>query len=364
MRITFVVPDGGLSGGIRVIAIYAEHLQERGHQVCIVATPPKSPTLKRRLKALLKGQGWLPDPLRGPSHLDNIKAQLHVVDRFRPITDKDVPDADVVVATWWETSLWVAKLSPVKGAKAYFMQDYGAAGQELEKIVPTWSLPLHMITISQWLVELIRQYCKQARIALVPNSIDTNIFHAASRGKQPFPTIGFLYSSKPTKGADLALEAIALARRQVPDLRVIMFGSEALSPMLSLPPNTMHEHMPSDDRIREIYASCDAWLFPSRLEGFGLPILEAMACRTPVIGTPAGAAPELLEGGAGILVRPNDSEDMARAIVKICQFSEAEWLRMSSAAHAKASSYTWGEATDLFEAALCQAIEYEKSTAS
>jgi len=44
-----------------------------------------------------------------------------------------------------------------------------------------------------------------------------------------------------------------------------------------------------------------------------LPILEAMACRTPVIGTPAGPAPELLGAGGGILVRPEDPADMAMA---------------------------------------------------
>lgn len=59
---------------------------------------PQEPHLKKGLKALFKGQGWLSNPVRGPSHLGNIKAKLHVVDYFRPITDKDVPDADVVVA--------------------------------------------------------------------------------------------------------------------------------------------------------------------------------------------------------------------------------------------------------------------------
>ncbi|MGC8714943.1 MAG: glycosyltransferase [Leptodesmis sp.] len=53
--------------------------------------------------------------------------------------------------------------------------------------------------------------------------------------------------------------------------------------------------------MRDYYSACDAWLFPSRYEAVGLPILEAMACRTPVIGTPAGIAPEMLSDGAGIL---------------------------------------------------------------
>ena len=52
-----------------------------------------------------------------------------------------------------------------------------------------------------------------------------------------------------------------------------------------------------------------------RSDGFGLPI----------IGTPAGAAPELQACVGGILVKPKDPEDMAKAIEQICQLSDAEW---------------------------------------
>jgi glycosyltransferase involved in cell wall biosynthesis len=61
-------------------------------------------------------------------------------------------------------------------------------------------------------------------------------------------------------------------------------------------------HRPAQNELRSHYAACDAWLFGSRLECFGLPMLEAMACRTPVIAVPVGAAPDLLATGAGELV--------------------------------------------------------------
>jgi glycosyltransferase involved in cell wall biosynthesis len=112
--------------------------------------------------------------------------------------------------------------------------------------------------------------------------------------------------------------------------------------------------------IKEIYAQCDAWLFGSRTEGFGLPILEAMACRTPVIGTPTGAAPDLLAPGGGILVKPEDPQDMARAIEQICRMPDEEWRIRSRLAYTKAISYTWDDATDLFEVALNQAIKVSK----
>ena len=85
-----------------------------------------------------------------------------------------------------------------------------------------------------------------------------------------------------------------------------------------------------------------------------------MACHTPVIGTPAGAASELLSGGAGILVKPEDPEDMAMAIEKVCTMSDSEWRALSDAAYAKATSYTWDDAAKLFEAALQTAIQRSK----
>ena len=99
------------------------------------------------------------------------------------------------------------------------------------------------------------------------------------------------------------------------------------------------------------------WLFSSRSEGFGLPLLEAMACRTPVIATPAGAAPEVCAGGGGILVPIDDPADMARAIERVAGLPEAAWREMSDKAHATASRYTWDDATDRFEAALNRAVE-------
>ncbi|MEO6861653.1 MAG: glycosyltransferase family 4 protein [Microcoleus sp.] len=106
-----------------------------------------------------------------------------------------------------------------------------------------------------------------------------------------------------------------------------------------------------------MYSKCDAWLFASRSEGFGLPIIEAMACGTPVMGTPVGGVPELLAGGGGILVKPEEPEDMAKAIEQICQLSDAEWRAMSETPLEKVINYIWEDATELFETALYAARE-------
>ena len=84
-----------------------------------------------------------------------------------------------------------------------------------------------------------------------------------------------------------------------------------------------------------------------RSDGFGLPI----------IGTPGGGDPELQACGGGILVKPKDPEDMAKAIEQICQLSDAERRAMSKTAWEKVINYDWEDATNLFEAALYAAVE-------
>ncbi len=106
--------------------------------------------------------------------------------------------------------------------------------------------------------------------------------------------------------------------------------------------------------LKTIYAQCDAWLFGSRVEGFGLPILEAMACRTPVIATPAGAAPELIAQGGGILVPPESPQAMADAIITLCQMAQRDWLNLSAQAYACALNYDVNQACRQFESVLKQ----------
>ena len=357
MRITFISPPLGLGGGTKVIAIYAERLRRRGHDVAVVYLPLPRPGLREVVRSLRHGRGIPSFARTGPSHFDGVAGVERImIDRPRPVIDADVPDGDVVVATWWETAEWVAALSPCKGAKVYFLQHYEVHSHlPIERVKATWSLPLRKIVICQWLADVARTKYGDGDVSLVPNSVDTNQFHAPLRGKQPLPTVGLMYSRIPFKGSDIALKAIEIARRTLPGLRLVAFGTHPSQPHMPLPTHTRFGLSPPQDELKDYYAACDAWLFTSRSEGFGLPILEAMACRTPVIAVPAGAAPELVGQGGGILVKPEDPEDMAAAIAHIHALSDPDWRAMSDLAHATATRYTWDDATDLFERALQEA---------
>ena len=358
MKITLINPTVNFSGGIRVVAIYADRLQKRGHEVNLISVPKFPPTIAQQVKSLLKGKGLISKPKKRSSHFDQIDVPHYVINHRPPVVNKDVPDADVVIATWWETAEWVANLSPSKGAKVYFIQHHEIHDYlPKERSAATYQLPLQKITISQWLVDIMQKQYGDDKVYLVPNAVEQSQFYASPRNKQSFPTVGFMYAKVFWKGCDLSLKAFNLAAENNPNLKLIAFGKDKIDDNLPLPSVAKYYYKPAQDEIKDIYASCDVWLFGSRNEGFGLPLLEAMACRTPVIGTPAGAAPELISQGGGILVNHESPEEMARAIERICQMSESEWKAMSDAAYHTATSYTWDDATDLFEEALKTAIK-------
>jgi glycosyltransferase involved in cell wall biosynthesis len=364
MRITFLLPGGGLSGGVRVVAIYAEALSRLGHKVLVAHPARRHLTLKSKLKSWVRGRGWPKDVAREPSHLDGRSFEKRVVAAGRPILDADVPDADVVVATWWETAEWAARLAPSKGAKAYFIQGDEATfpGQPGDRVEATYRLPMHRITISGWLMKVLRDRYGTADVTLVPNGVDLDQFRASPRGKQPVPTVGFLYSRLRFKGCDIILDAVAAARKQLPALSLVAFGNEPPGPPHVFPPGTVFEVCPAQDRLRELYARCDAWLFASRSDGFGLPLVEALACRTPIIGVPMGAAPELVDAGGGFLVRAEDAADMSRAILKVASMTNEEWRALSERAHAIAAARSWAASIKLMEQALRTAGERGRGT--
>jgi glycosyltransferase involved in cell wall biosynthesis len=196
MKIIFIVGNWvNLSGGNRVIAIYAERLQKRGHEVFVVCPAKQKPSLHQEIRSILKGQGWIPIGNKGASHFDNTDIPRVVLKHGSPVIDADVPDADVVVATWWETAEWVANLSKEKGAKAYFIQhhevhDYFTPEQK-EKAKASYLLPLHKITIAQWLIELMQTRYGDAKVSLIPNSVDLEKFYAPPPWQATHPDCGY-----------------------------------------------------------------------------------------------------------------------------------------------------------------------------
>jgi glycosyltransferase involved in cell wall biosynthesis len=360
MRVNFVLPEVNLGGGTRVIAMYAEHLRRRGHQVLVVSGPRRLPPLRNRFKSLLTGRGW-PKVAPEPSYFDPLEVEHRVIESHRPITDSDLPDADAVVATWWETAEWVAKLSSRKGAKAYLIQQMESnfPGQPADRIEATWRLPMQKIVVSQWLTEVARDRFGDDTSIIVPNGIDLDLFHAPRRGKQPRPTVGFMYvPQSPHKGTATALSVIAAASRRIPGLHVRAFGPEHLAPSAALPPGSEYFQKPPQHSLRDIYAGCDVWLCTSTSEGYHLPPHEAMACRCPVVSTRVGGPMDLIKDGVnGYLVDVGNTSGLTNRLIEILELPEPAWQRLSEATYECVKNFTWDKATILFERALEVTVE-------
>jgi hypothetical protein len=104
MRITFLLPEENMSGGIKVVAICARMMANHGYDIVLVPPPPMLVPLRSKLRSLIKGKGWSSPLTRPKSRLNNLDLNHHVLDRWCAPTDEDVPNGDVVVATWRETA--------------------------------------------------------------------------------------------------------------------------------------------------------------------------------------------------------------------------------------------------------------------
>jgi glycosyltransferase involved in cell wall biosynthesis len=349
LRVSFVLPDRGLSGGIRVVVIHANRLIERGHQVAIVYPRRPWPRNPRRLLRRLYNEGrrWTG---RDRDHIDTFTGFTVVTSQSR--SRSAVPDGDMVFATHWLTADLVADLPPRKGRKAYFLQSYEAHSFDPEKVDATWRLPLQKFVVARWLQDLAREKFGDASAVWVPNGVDRSQFDAPPRGLHSPRSIGFVYSPASVKNPEMALEVHERVRRRFPDLQLISFGAARPTLVHRAVPNMTFFRRPPQETLRDIYASADVWLCSSGVEGFGLPLLEAMACRCPVVTTRCGGVVDFVRDGQnGFLVDVGDAEGMADAVIGLLSDPQ-RWDRASQAAYATRLEFTWERSSSLFEAAL------------
>ena len=148
----------------------------------------------------------------------------------------------------------------------------------------------------------------------------------------------------------VALEAVLEARRHfgsLPRLSLVLAGidagtGESLRAVAAAAdaPDALVQLGPVEERLlHSLYRCAAALVYPSRYEGFGLPLIEAMACGTPVIAARAGSIPEVL-GDAGILLDPDDRRGWTEAIIAVVN-DEALRARMRAAGKARAAGFTW-----------------------
>ncbi|WP_146617925.1 glycosyltransferase family 4 protein, partial [Rhodoplanes serenus] len=149
----------------------------------------------------------------------------------------------------------------------------------------------------------------------------------------------------PRKGYDVLVAA--LARLADLDWRLTIAGATDRDPAtaaalvrqivdLGLGDRVVVAGAVPDDRLAALYAASDVFVLASRFEGYGMAFSEAVAYGLPVVGTTAGAIPDTVPAGTGLLVPPDDPTALAAALRTLIT-DEATRTRIAAAARAAAA---------------------------
>jgi glycosyltransferase involved in cell wall biosynthesis len=186
--------------------------------------------------------------------------------------------------------------------------------------------------------------------ALKPETDATVIARAREHYAHNQPFLFFVSTIEPRKNIIALVDALRVLRARGFSQRLLIAGRPGWlyqATIDHLKETGMQDtvdfldYVPDKD-LPALFAACDAFVFPSLYEGFGLPPLEAMACGAPVIASNTSSLPEIL-GDAAVLVNPRDIGEIADAIERV--ISDAglrEALRAKGIA--QAAKYSWERA--------------------
>jgi hypothetical protein len=304
--------------------------------------------------------GFLANLQRGV-HVDWFALKANLT-RVPTLTGRYIPDADIVVATWWETAYYVSKFSKEKGEKFYLIQHYEIWGGPEEKVNNTYRLGLRNIVISTWLKNVLRDKVNAPVEAVVLDAVDLDQFYPEDvhRDKE---TVRILmpYRKENWKGIGDGIKSFEIARQKLqskhPNIQLVMFGP---APGRDLPKYVEFHETPYGERLRKIYNSCHIFVFPSHCEGFGLPPMEAMACKCAVATTNVGGIPDYTIPGKTALVSPARSPELlAENIIKLAKDKELR-EHISEGGYDYIRKFTWDKATDELEELFSKALNRRK----
>jgi len=340
-KITFILPKLSLAGGIRVIGQYSHELLRLGHQVSVVARKPPWPSLRDVLRGRRQKDASAQVIM---SYFSGIEDRVSLVSSNRPLRPSDFPDADFIIATWWETVEWARTMPASKGRLVHLMQGYEMfPWLPLDRVAATYAEDTLKIAISNWVARQVLENHGRSSLAVIHNAVDIDHFSFRSERKNDIFRLGFIYAPDDIKNSNLAFELQDTLAARGFSCELLAFHSSSMPSELKKRPSLKAYYCPSQEQIPSLYQQCDLWLFLSLEEGFGLPIIEALSCGTPVLATHAGAAPELIKPGAnGYLCAPT-ADAFADAVERFAALGPAEKLTFAKRARETVTSWTWAD---------------------
>jgi glycosyltransferase involved in cell wall biosynthesis len=221
----------------------------------------------------------------------------------------------------------------------------------------SWVPPLlrtarHVLTNSQFTAAEIQRCTglQAERITVIPLGYDALHFTPGDP-QGPIPQQPYLLhvgQAYPHKNLRRLIQAFAQVAPAYPELRLVLAGKphptetpqlQALAAELGLQQRVEFRAYVPYTELPDLYRGALAFVFPSLWEGFGLPVLEAMACGTPVI-TSAGSGTEEAAGAAALLVNPADSLELGEAMALLLKNS-AEITRLRQLGLERAGRMQW-----------------------
>jgi len=203
------------------------------------------------------------------------------------------------------------------------------------------------------------------KVQVIPNGVASGFFAALER-REVLRELGItgpylltVANKKPHKNLGMAIRAFARLAPVDAALQLVMVGErfphlvrlQHLVRDLGVWDRVVEVETLSDARLATVYGFAEAFLFPSRQEGFGMVALEAMAAGTPVVAVDRAPIPAVV-GGAAVLVSIDDDAAMAAAVARLRV--DATWRADRVAAgRSRAAEFTWDRAGDVLAAVLC-----------
>ncbi len=179
---------------------------------------------------------------------------------------------------------------------------------------------------------LVQGGLDSARVPVVPSGIDFSVYKTdlprnylhKECGFEPGDyLVGIVAQLEDHKGHRYLIDAANILKAKTRKVKIVVVGEGSLRMELTKQAQTLNVKdlvyfMGFRDDIPRILASLDLFVLSSHLEGLGSSIMDAMACRLPVVATRTGGIPELVKNGeTGLLVPPRNPEALAEAILTL-----------------------------------------------
>lgn len=346
MRVNFLLPHFGVrpTGGFKIAYQYANYLSQKGYEVKIIHA---SSTEFDRIKYFMYIKLFIKMKLdkRWFEFNDNIKL-LYV-----PIlSNKYVPDADVTIATAWQTAEALEKLKSSKGKRIYLIQHYETWNGSKEDVDKTWKYDMHKIIISKWLIDIAKDMGLK-KVTYIPNALDHNKFKIVSAVENRELVISMMYSDVEWKGAIDGINALKIVKDKHPYIKVKFFGKCRKPSELPIWIE-YYENPKQQVLINDIYNKSAIFLCPSWSEGWGLPAMEAMACGCAVVTTDNGGALDFaIDNDTALICEPKNIQEMSIALFRLVENKEFS-VRLGLQGNKYIKNFTWDKSFVKFESVI------------